>query len=162
MGDVNNGGTIAAGGSIGQLTVIGTVNLDASSIFEAELNTSVSDLLLVLNGNVNISDGATLSILPSPGQFGDEFLYTIISTPDGMVNGTFTNVISTLPLFLDVVTYLPNAVLLLLEKIDFTEVITKCGPRNVSTHSTLRVVPISPSSWTSFKKPRLSPRSLER
>jgi len=128
---ISNSGTINPGAGIGTLHVTGDVGFNSGSTFDVDLNSSISDLLLV-QGDVTIASGSTLSINPTFDQFATSYLFTIISTPGNMVTGEFSNIVSSLPFFVNAPTYLSDAVLLTLTRIPFSDVVTKGNAAKVA------------------------------
>jgi len=83
------GGTLAPGTSIGTLST-GSLSLDASSVFEVEVDDMGNSDLLIVNGTVSLG-GATLDVVEM-GTFAgtDPFNYLIIDNDAAdAVNGTF-------------------------------------------------------------------------
>lgn len=90
VGNVTSiGGTIAAGNSIGTLTV-GSLSLDADSTLEVEVDDMGNSDLVIANGSVTLG-GATLDVVESGSFSGtDPFNYLIIDNDAAdAVNGTF-------------------------------------------------------------------------
>lgn len=84
------GGTLAAGNSIGTLTVNGDLSFDADSIFQVEVNDQGGTDLLIVNGSVTLG-GATLDVVEAGEFAGDDPFNFIIIDNDATdaVNGTF-------------------------------------------------------------------------
>ncbi|PZU45014.1 MAG: hypothetical protein DI568_14665 [Sphingomonas sp.] len=94
-GNLMVGGTLSPGASPGTMTVNGNVSLESSSTSIFEITPTVSDKLIV-NGNLTISEGATLRVdaieIVDPGQSRDLIIADSIS-------GRFTNIILSSSLF---------------------------------------------------------------
>ncbi|SFJ30023.1 autotransporter outer membrane beta-barrel domain-containing protein, partial [Phytopseudomonas argentinensis] len=95
IGDVRMlaGSTLAAGNSIGTLTVNGNLKLDAGSTFEVEVDPSGTSDRLISTRTVDLG-GATLRVLGSPGEWSPATTYSIISAD--RIDGTFGTVSSNL------------------------------------------------------------------
>lgn len=108
VGSTTSSGTIAPGGSIGELTINGNLVLNPTSNLEITISPTTSSLLQVL-GNAALN--GTLSVISdTSGFFGLGNSYTIL-TNTGTQSGTFVFVNSD-PNFTSTVTYLPHSVIL--------------------------------------------------
>jgi len=110
-------GTLRPGNSVGTINVAGPVTFNAGMTFAVELDPAQASLLNVTAGGVTINPGATLSILPNPGNYTVGSTYTIIQTAGGVVTGTFSTVTNSLPLLVFTELYTPNMVQLRLDKV---------------------------------------------
>ncbi|HND98020.1 MAG TPA: hypothetical protein PLP98_05900 [Plasticicumulans sp.] len=106
---VNDGGTLSPGNSIGTLSV-GDVAFASGSTLRIEVDGAGNADLLHSTGNITIS-GATLRIDSADGTYSADANYTLL-TADGRINGTFTNVVTSLPLLAQTATYTGNVVTL--------------------------------------------------
>ncbi|WP_010301908.1 autotransporter-associated beta strand repeat-containing protein [Candidatus Odyssella thessalonicensis] len=119
-----NAGIVAPGNSIGQMGIL--TNYDnPSGTYTCEVDAAGQSDLIVVDGTTTL--GGTLSIQPLPGayQSGTPYIYTVLSSPNTPINGTFNTVTGTSPLFSYTPTYEPNAVQLTMFKtFNFSQVIT--------------------------------------
>lgn len=124
LGSVDNAGTVAAGNSIGTLTLTGDyVHRDNATLL-AEIEPGGTSDLLDVAGTATI-EGGTVDIIKLPGQYTGGTRYTLIDAAGG-VTGTFDTLDQDLP-FLDLLLiYAPNQVFLdvLRNDVDFDIV---CG-----------------------------------
>jgi hypothetical protein len=88
---VTNKDTIAAGNSIGTLSVQGSLAFDAGSTLETEVNAAGQNDLVAVTGGATIN-GGTVSVLAASGSYATSTQYTIVSTTAGRT-GTFSGVI---------------------------------------------------------------------
>lgn len=101
VGATTVNGTIAAGNSIGQLTVNGAYVQNAGSTMEVEIDAAGttpgvhSDHVNVVGGSATIN-GGTLSILAAPGAYADGTVYTFLSASGGVIGAGFDAVIDDL------------------------------------------------------------------
>ncbi len=93
-GNVMNSGIVSPGNSIGTLTINGNYTQAAGSTLLIEITSPATDLLVV-SGTTTIETNTTLLIQPEPGFYSPNQLFTILTA--SAINGTFTNVINTLP-----------------------------------------------------------------
>ncbi len=88
IGSLSLNGRLTPGNSIGTLNVAGSVNLNAGSTYEVEIDDALAADRLAATGSVTIDPAAAISILAAPGTYADGSLYTII-TAGGGVSGAF-------------------------------------------------------------------------
>ncbi|MEP9385974.1 autotransporter domain-containing protein [Mesorhizobium sp. KR9-304] len=119
VGAVTNKGTIAAGNSIGTLSVQGSLAFDAGSTLETEVNAAGQTDLVDVTGTVAIN-GGTVSVLAASGSYAPSTQYTIVSTTGGR-SGIFSGVTSNFAFLAPTLTYDANNVYLTLDNngIDF-------------------------------------------
>lgn len=119
VGAVTNKGTIAAGNSIGTLSVQGSVVFETGSTLEVEVNPSGQEDLVAVTGTATIN-GGTVSVLAASGTYAPSTPYTIVSTTAGL-EGIFSGVTSNLAFLAPSLTYdAKNAYLTLVNNgIDF-------------------------------------------
>ncbi len=115
-------GTLSPGNSIGTINLVGAQVLTSGSMLDIEITPTTNDLVNV-TGTMDIQSGATLRFIPDTGDYSSPFTHTLIHTTAG-VTGTFTNVISTLPLFSGNVTYTATDVLLSLGMLPFSTLVS--------------------------------------
>jgi outer membrane autotransporter protein len=113
VGAVTNEGTIAAGNSIGTLSVQGSLAFDAGSTLETEVNAAGQTDLVDVTGTVAIN-GGTVSVLAASGSYAPSTQYTIMSTTGGR-SGTFSGVTSNFVFLAPTLTYDANNVYLTLD-----------------------------------------------
>ncbi|HWA61746.1 MAG TPA: autotransporter domain-containing protein, partial [Caulobacteraceae bacterium] len=89
---VASGGTLAAGDSIGTLTVNGALNLASGSTLEVELDAQGHADLVHTTGAATIG-GGTVNILGAPGNYTIGSRYTVL-TADGGESGAFSGLTS--------------------------------------------------------------------
>lgn len=107
--NVQNNGTIAAGNSIGTLTIIGNYTQNPGSALQVELSPTQADKLVV-TGTATLN-GGTVQLLPT-GLFvaNKPYTYTILTAAGG-VTGAFANLANTSAFLADMyLAYLPAAV----------------------------------------------------
>ena len=114
LGGLSLAGTLAPGNSIGTLTVAGNAAFNPGSTYEVEINAPGESDRLAATGIVTL-DGGQVIVLSAPGNYAIGTAYTII-TAGGGLTGSFASVTDSLPLLDAMLTYLPNSVLLTLEK----------------------------------------------
>lgn len=119
--DVTISGTLIAGNSIGTIHLIGSETFANGSHLEIELNPTTSDLVDIL-GTLSIQPGVTLNLVPDPGSYAPLTSYTIIQTTGG-VNGIFSSIVNSFPLFKPTVIYTPFDVLLEVAALPFSDLI---------------------------------------
>jgi len=112
IGAVTNKGTLAAGNSIGTLSVQGSVTLEAGSTLETEVNAAGQADLVNVTGAATIN-GGTVSVLAASGAYAPSTQYTIVSTTAGRT-GVFSGVTSNLAFLAPSLTYDANNVYLTL------------------------------------------------
>lgn len=112
VGAVTNKGTLAAGNSIGTLSVQGSVTFDAGSTLETEVNAAGQTDLVNVTGTATIN-GGTVSVLAASGTYAPSTQYTIVSTTAGRT-GSFSGVMSNLAFLAPSLTYDVNNVYLTL------------------------------------------------
>lgn len=119
VGAVTNSGTIAAGNSIGTLTITGSVTFAAGSTLETELNDAGQNDLVAVTGSATINGGA-VSVLAASGDYALSTPYTILTTTTGRT-GVFSGVTSNFAFLAPTLTYDANNVYLTLANngIDF-------------------------------------------
>ncbi|MCX7304358.1 MAG: autotransporter domain-containing protein [Hyphomicrobiales bacterium] len=122
IGAVTNSGTIAAGNSIGTLSVLGSIAFEAGSTLETQVNAAGQTDLVDVTGTVAIN-GGTVSVLAATGSYAPSTQYTIVSTTAGRT-GTFSGVTSNFAFLAPALTYDANNVYLTLANngIDFDSV----------------------------------------
>lgn len=98
LGSVDNAGTVAAGNSIGTLTLTGDYTHRADATLLAEIEPGGDSDLLDVAGSATL-EGGTVDVIKAPGQYRDGTRYTLIDAAGG-VTGTFTTLDQDLP-FLD-------------------------------------------------------------
>ncbi len=89
VGDINNSGIVAPGLSIGTLhagnyTEMGTLQIEVNDLGQSSS--------VALTGNLTISPGTTLTLLPDPGVYTNPVTYTVATFPTGTVTGTYSTV----------------------------------------------------------------------
>lgn len=120
-------GTIQPGNSIGTLTVTSPVTFNAGSSYNVELDAAGnSNLINIIGAGVTFNTGATLNVLPQPGMYGSNTVYTIIQTTGG-ISGQFSTVNNPLPLFQSRVDYLGSKVELILTLLPFQSLVGRKG-----------------------------------
>ena len=112
VGAVTNKGTIAAGNSIGTLSVQGSLTFDAGSTLETEVNAAGQTDLVNVTGAATIN-GGNVSVLAASGSYAPSTQYTIVSTTAGRT-GVFSGVTSNLAFLAPSLTYDANNVYLTL------------------------------------------------
>ena len=112
VGALTNQGTIAAGNSIGTLSVQGSLTFDAGSILETEVNSAGQTDLVNVTGAATIN-GGNVSVLAASGSYAPSTQYTIVSTTAGRT-GVFSGVTSNLAFLAPSLTYDANNVYLTL------------------------------------------------
>lgn len=112
VGAVTNKGTLAAGNSIGTLSVQGSVTFDAGSTLETEVNATGQTDLVNVTGAATIN-GGNVSVLAASGSYAPSTQYTIVSTTAGRT-GIFSGVTSNLAFLAPSLTYDANNVYLTL------------------------------------------------
>ncbi len=120
--DITFQGILSPGNSIDTINLVGAQILASGSMLDVEITPTTNDLVNV-TGTMNIQTGATLRFIPTPGDYSSPFTHTLIHTTLG-VTGTFTNIISTLPLFTGNVTYTATDVLLSLGMLPFSSLVS--------------------------------------
>ncbi|NQT11356.1 MAG: autotransporter domain-containing protein, partial [Planctomycetes bacterium] len=90
VGNLNNGGTVAPGNSIGTINVTGDYVHDPSATYEVEINDSGQSDLIDVTGAATIN-GGTVDVQPEAGTYTWGMQYTILEG-DGGVTGTFDTV----------------------------------------------------------------------
>lgn len=88
IGDVTVSGTLAPGNSIGTLSS-GAVTFNSDSMYQVELN-PITSTLLDVTGIATL--GGTLVVTQDEGSYGPSGQYTIIQTTDG-INGSFSSIV---------------------------------------------------------------------
>ena len=114
LGGLSLAGTLAPGNSIGTLHVFGNATFAAGSTYEVEINAAGQSDLLAATGTVTLGGGEVV-VLDAPGSYNAGTVYTIV-TAGGGVSGTFDGATDSLPLLDAVLSYLPNSVILTLER----------------------------------------------
>jgi len=119
VGAVTNQGTIAAGNSIGTLSITGSVTFETGSTLETELNAAGQNDLVAVTGAATIN-GGTVSVIAASGTYAPSTPYTILTTTTGR-SGVFSGVISNFAFLAPSLTYDANNVYLTLANngIDF-------------------------------------------
>lgn len=116
IGAVANGGTIAAGNSIGTLSVTGSVVFNSGSALQVEVNPGGQADLVAITGTATIN-GGTVQVLAAGGTYSPSTVYTIVSTTAGLTGpGTFSGVTSNFAFLAPTLTYDANNVYLTLER----------------------------------------------
>jgi len=119
VGAVTNQGTIAAGNSIGTLSITGSVTFETGSTLETELDAAGHNDLVAVTGAATIN-GGTVSVIAASGSYALSTPYTILTTTTGR-SGVFSGVTSNLAFLAPSLTYDANNVYLTLANngIDF-------------------------------------------
>ena len=127
-----NGGTFAPGNSIDTITVAGNLVLDATSVYEVEVNAAGQNARANVTGTATLG-GATVSVLAANGRYGGSTDYTILSAAGGL-NGTFGSVTSNLAFLTPSLSYSGTDVTLTLARndIDFAAVGANVNQKNVA------------------------------
>ncbi|MCP5492716.1 MAG: autotransporter domain-containing protein [Chlamydiales bacterium] len=94
VASVTSTGVVHPGASIATMTIVG--NYSESGVLEIEANDTGDSSRLDVTGNVTLSSGSTLRLLPQDGDYLDGQVYTVV-TFAGIRTGQFTNVTTTLP-----------------------------------------------------------------
>lgn len=97
MGDVTINGTLAAGNSIGTLTIAGNYTQASGSTFLCEINSIESDQLIVNSGGVTIESNTTFLVQPAVALYGRNQVYRIITAAS--LTGKYSNLTVSSPLF---------------------------------------------------------------
>ena len=122
FGTVLNQGTVAPGGSIGTLVVLGDYIQATGSTLEIELSPTDTDLLSII-GTMTIEPETTLSLLPEFGTYPSNAIY-VIARATGGITGTFSTITTTTPSFAFEVFYIllgsPPQIQLLLNIVPFS------------------------------------------
>lgn len=98
LGSVDNAGTVAAGNSIGTLTLTGDYTHRADATLLAEIAPGGGSDLLDVAGSATLEGGA-VEVIKAPGQYAGGTRYTLIDAAGG-VTGSFATLDQDLP-FLD-------------------------------------------------------------
>ncbi len=88
--DARSGSTVAAGNSIGTLSVAGNVYLHQGATNEVEINAAGASDLIAATGSARV-DGANLTIIAASGAYAAGTTYTFL-TAQGGVSGQFSSV----------------------------------------------------------------------
>ena len=112
--DVQSGGVLAPGNSIGTLTVDGDATFRAGSVFRVEADDAGNADLLDVDGKVTIN-GGTVDVRATGTAYDTAIQYTILNATDG-VSGKFTNVTTDLAFLSPTLNYDANSVYLTLIK----------------------------------------------
>lgn len=113
-----SGGIAAPGNSIGTLNITDSVNFDAGSIYQVEVNAAGNNDKIITIGSANI-EGGTVSVIAAEGNYARTTSYTILTAEEG-VNGEFDEV-DTDSVFLDpYLSYTGTSVGLTLDRNDVT------------------------------------------
>jgi outer membrane autotransporter protein len=103
--DVNAGGIHAPGNSIGTQTISGSYLLNSGAILQIEVNAARQSDQVIVGGTVNLT-AAILEVIAAPGSYAPSTQYTIIDNQGGgAVNGTFTQITSSLAFLTPTVIY---------------------------------------------------------
>ncbi len=119
--DITIQGTLSPGNSIGTINLVGAQILATGSMYDVELTPTTNDRTNV-TGTMTIQPGVTLRFIPDPGDFSTHITHTLIHTTGG-VTGTFSTIITTLPLFDGIVSYTPFDVLLTIGFLPFSDLV---------------------------------------
>lgn len=116
-GDVANDGRLAAGNSIGHLTINGNLNQSSSSTTQVEINdggttAGVNNDLVHVTGSATV--GGSVQVKAAPGSYTDGTKYTFLEA-DGGVSGTYSSITDDLAFFDAVLLYNALSVQLMLE-----------------------------------------------
>ncbi|MGY4407094.1 autotransporter domain-containing protein [Bradyrhizobium sp. USDA 3315] len=110
----NAGGIVAPGNSIGTLNVAGNVSFAAGSIYQVEANAAGQSDKIIATDTATLAGGNVLA-LAQTGTYAPQTVYTIL-TANGGVNGTFTDVTSSLTFLTPTLSYDANDVFLTLAR----------------------------------------------
>ena len=94
VGGVTNSGIVSPGLSIGTLNIVG--NYVESGTLQIEVNDTGQASRINVTGNYTINPGASLVLLPEPGDYNNPLTFTV-ATFTGALTGTYTNVTTHLP-----------------------------------------------------------------
>lgn len=108
-GDIINGGTLAAGNSIGTLNVIGNYMQNGGSTTEVEIDDQGHSDRLNVTGNVTIN-GGTVNVVSAPGNYIAGQSYTFITYTGGLYGTGFSGITDDLAFFDAVLSYDPHAI----------------------------------------------------
>ncbi|MDO9404161.1 MAG: autotransporter domain-containing protein [Polaromonas sp.] len=112
------GSTVAPGNSIGTLTVAGNYDFALGSTYEVETDAAGNSDRIDVSGTATLN-GATVSVLSSPGSYSMSTTYTILTSGNRV--GTFNNTVSSDLAFLDAaLNYVGNDVQLTLTRNNVT------------------------------------------
>ena len=117
QGNVSSDGRLAAGNSIGQLTINGDLTQSASSTTQVEINdggttAGINNDLVHVTGTAAIN--GTVEVKSAPGNYVDGSLYTFLQA-DGGVTGSYTGITDDLAFFDAVLIYNSLSVQFLLQ-----------------------------------------------
>ncbi len=110
--DVQTGGILAPGNSIGTLTINGDATFQAGSIYRVEADDAGNSDRLDVTGTATIN-GGTVDVQATGAAFAPSTQYTIVNAAGG-VTGTFSNVTSNLAFLTPSLSYDANNVFLTL------------------------------------------------
>jgi fibronectin-binding autotransporter adhesin len=113
VGNLTVSGTIAPGNSIGTMNVAGNYTHNAGATYEVEINDAGQSDRIHATGAATIQ-GGHVEVTAESGSYSDGATYTIIQADGGRV-GTFDSISHNLPFFNITLQYFPNSVGLLLE-----------------------------------------------
>ncbi|HKR76872.1 MAG TPA: autotransporter-associated beta strand repeat-containing protein [Rhodanobacter sp.] len=117
VGNVSNGGTVWAGGSIGTLTIQGNYTQAANGVFEVEATPGGQASLLSIGGTASLAGSAV--ILADTGTWAPRTNYTVLTAAGG-ISGQFASTSVNLAFLTPVLSYATNAMTLSLERNDIT------------------------------------------
>ncbi|OGN55896.1 MAG: hypothetical protein A3D96_00420 [Chlamydiae bacterium RIFCSPHIGHO2_12_FULL_44_59] len=117
-----NQGTVQPGASIGTLIIIGDYTQTSGSTLEIEINPTQADLLNI-SGTLFIETGAILSLIPEPGAYSPNTIYTIISAGSIPLDTPRFTVTTSLPSFTAEAVYTANLVQLLVNALPFSQLV---------------------------------------
>jgi len=117
VGNVSNGGTVWAGGSIGTLTIQGNYAQAANGAFEVEATPGGQASLLSIGGTASLAGAAV--ILADTGTWAPRTNYTVLTAAGG-ISGQFASASVNLAFLTPVLSYATNAVTLSLQRNDIS------------------------------------------
>ncbi|KZL12511.1 Extracellular serine protease precursor [Pseudovibrio axinellae] len=114
--DVQSGGRVAPGNSIGTLTVTGNTGFSDNTFYDVEIDEAGNSDKLDVTGAVTIANNVEVNVTPEDGNTGsidyiDGSQYTIIEAAGGVI-GTFSSVVDNLYFFDTSLSYDANSVYL--------------------------------------------------
>ena len=129
----NNGATVSPGYSPGTLVVNGAVAFNSGSVYQVDVTPQGAHDLIISNGAVTISSGASVEIVAVNGIYKPQSTYTILTTT-GTLTGTFGAISSDYAFLAPSLTYDAQNVYLTLDYngVGFTDLATTFNQANVA------------------------------